>query len=129
MQILDNQMIEVSGLQIIGVDYRDTSQLKSFNDVLTNLKIDPSRPVVLLKHSPYYVEEAEKYGIDFQLSGHTHQGQIYPIQYISRLIYYGYEFGLHKLGNLLIYTSGGAGTWGPPFRLGTKPEIVLITFN
>jgi len=129
MRELDNQMINIEGIQIIGVDYRDTSNLENFRRILTDFGVDRNRPAILLKHSPYYVEEAAKAGIDFQLSGHTHQGQIFPIQYISHLVFYGYEFGLHKLGNLLVYTSSGAGTWGPPFRLGTKAEIVRITFN
>lgn len=129
MKILDNQLINKDGIQIIGVDYRDTSNLESFRKTLADLNLDKDKPAILLKHSPYYVEESEKAGVDLQLSGHTHQGQIFPIQYISRLIFYGYEFGLHKLGDLLIYTSSGAGTWGLPFRLGTTPEIVQITFQ
>jgi len=129
MRILDNQMVDLAGVQLIGVDYRDTSNLEQFKQILSDMQIDKNKPTILLKHSPYYVEEAEKAGIDLQLSGHTHQGQIFPIQYISRRIFYGYEFGLKKLGNLLEYTSSGAGTWGPPFRLGTQPEIVQITFR
>jgi uncharacterized protein len=129
LQVLDNQMIDLNGLQIIGVDYRDTSSRANFRRIMDGLNIDKSHPIILLKHSPYYVEEAEKYGVDIQLSGHSHQGQIFPIQYISRLVFYGYEFGLHKLGNLLIYTSSGTGTWGPPMRLGTNAEIVQITFQ
>lgn len=129
LQVLDNQMINLQGLQIIGVDYRDTSSRQGFRQIMDSLKTDKNLPTILLKHSPYYVEESAKYGVDLQLSGHSHQGQIFPIQYISRLVFYGYEFGLHKLGSLLIYTSSGTGTWGPPLRLGTNPEIVQITFE
>jgi len=129
MQVLDNQMIDLDGVQLIGVDYRDTSNLNNFRSIMNNLNLDKNRPTILLKHSPYYVEESAKFDVDLQLSGHSHQGQVFPIQYISRLVFYGYEFGLHKLGNLLIYTSSGAGTWGPPFRLGTNAEIVQITFE
>jgi len=129
MQVLDNQLTDLNGIQLIGVDYRDTSQRAAFKKILADLNIQPGKPVILLKHSPYYVEESAEFGIDLQLSGHSHQGQIFPVQYISRLVFYGYEFGLHKLNNLLIYTSSGAGTWGPPFRLGTNPEIVQITFQ
>jgi len=129
MQVLDNQLVDIAGVQLAGVDYRDTSDLDNFKSILNKLKIDKGKPAILLKHSPYYVEESQKAGIDLQLSGHTHQGQIFPIQYISRQIFYGYEFGLHKLGSLLIYTSSGGGTWGPPFRLGTRPEIVQVTFS
>jgi len=129
IQILDNQMTNLDGIQLVGVDYRDTSNLKHYRSIMENMNIDRGKPVILLKHSPYYVEESEKFGVDLQLSGHSHQGQIFPIQYISRLVFYGYEFGLRRLGNLLIYTSSGAGTWGPPFRLGTNAEIVQVTFE
>jgi len=129
MQILDNKSIDLDGVQLIGVDYRDTSEREPFKKILAEMNIQKNKPVILLKHSPYYVEEAEKAGVDLQLSGHTHRGQVIPIMYIDKLIFYGYEFGLKKLGNLLIYTSSGAGTWGPPFRVGTTPEIVQITFN
>jgi len=93
------------------VDYRDTSSRKGFRDIMDRLSIDKDIPSILLKHSPFYVEEAEKYGIDLQLSGTVIKDRFFPIQYISRLVFYGYEFGLHKLGNLLVYTSSGAGTW------------------
>ena len=128
MRVLDNEMINLDGMQIIRVDYQDTSSRNNFRAIMNGLKINKDVPTILLKHSPYYVEESEKYGVGLQLSGHSHQGQIFPIQYISRLVFYGYEFGLHKLGNLLIYTSSGAGTWGPPFRIGTDAEIVQIKF-
>lgn len=129
MQVLNNEKVDLDGIQLIGVDYEETSNLENYRRILNRLEIDRRRPSILLKHSPYHVEESEKAGIDLQLSGHTHQGQIYPIQYISRQIYYGYEFGLQELESLLIYTSSGAGTWGPPIRLGTTPEIVKITFQ
>ncbi len=129
MKILNNEMVDISGLQLIGVDYRDTSSREQYKKVLESLKIDPNKPSILLKHSPFYVEEAEKAGISFQISGHSHGGQMFPMNYISKLIFYGYESGLHKLGNLLVYTSTGTGTWGPPMRLGADPEIVEIEFK
>jgi predicted MPP superfamily phosphohydrolase len=62
------------------------------------------------------------------LSGHTHGGQIYPIIYISRMIYPRTP-GLHEIGDSKLYVSRGAGTWGPPLRLGSPPEIVHITLR
>ncbi|MFH1183281.1 MAG: metallophosphoesterase, partial [Candidatus Moraniibacteriota bacterium] len=118
MQILDNKSKDIDGVYLVGVDYRDTFNREAYQKVLNNFDIPRNEPVILLKHSPYYVEESAKAGVDFQLSGHTHNGQVFPMNYLHKLIFYGYEFGLNKSGNLLIYTSGGAGTWGPPFRFG-----------
>jgi predicted MPP superfamily phosphohydrolase len=61
-----------------------------------------------------------------QLSGHTHAGQIFPFGYLTNLIYKGYDYGLRRIGNFSIYTTSGVGTWGPPMRTGSSPEIVLI---
>lgn len=129
MQILNNESKDVDGVTLAGVDYRDTSSREDYQKVLNELNLPKDKPVILLKHSPYYVEESATAGVDLQLSGHTHDGQIVPLNYLHRLIFYGYEFGLKKLNNLLIYTSSGTGTWGPPFRLGTKAEIVQIAFE
>jgi predicted MPP superfamily phosphohydrolase len=61
-----------------------------------------------------------------QLSGHTHAGQIFPFGNLTNLIYKGYDYGLKRIGNFSIYTTSGVGTWGPPMRTGSSPEIVLI---
>lgn len=129
MQILNNESKDIEGVTLAGVDYRDTSSREDYRKVLNELNLPIDKPSILLKHSPYYVEESATAGVDLQLSGHTHDGQIIPFNHLHRLIFYGYEFGLKKLNNLLIYTSSGTGTWGPPFRLGTKAEIVQITFE
>ena len=69
---------------------------------------------------------AKKVGIDLQLSGHTHHGQLFPFGFLTRLIYNGYDYGLHRNGSFQIYVSSGTGTWGPPMRSGSQSEIVLI---
>lgn len=129
MQVLDNEKKEIDGLQLIGVDYRDTTDESSYQKILANLSLQKDQPSVLLKHSPSYAADSAAAGIDLQLSGHTHDGQVIPVMYLGNLIYSSYEFGLHQLGNMLIYTSSGTGTWGPPFRIGTTSEIVQITFE
>jgi len=129
LRVLNNEKVDISGVQIVGVDYRQTSERANFQKVLGDLKIDPAKPSILLKHSPYYVEEAEKAGVSLQLSGHTHDGQMVPMNFIAKWLFYGFEAGLKKMGKTLIYTSSGAGTWGPPVRFGTNPEIVLINFK
>ena len=82
-------------------------------------------PVILLQHQPREFEKAASLGVDIMLSGHTHKGQIFPIEYISKLIY-PRQYGRYTLGDSTMYVSSGAGTWGPPMRLGASPEIVLI---
>ncbi len=131
IQVLENETKIINGLQIAGVDYMDTFTGAKYRAVLEKMAIRRSGPVVLLKHSPMYPEIAREEGITFQLSGHTHGGQIFPASLITRLVYKGFDNGLKRLfpGNLTVYTSVGAGAWGPPMRLGTRPEITLIRFH
>lgn len=70
--------------------------------------------------------DAKELGINLQLSGHTHKGQIFPFGYLTRRLYNGYDYGLHSDGDFSIYTTCGTGTWGPPMRTGNTPEIVAI---
>jgi predicted MPP superfamily phosphohydrolase len=91
--------------------------------------LDQKRASVLLVHEPRHLHVAKEEGISLQLSGHTHQGQFFPITRIVSRIYKQYAYGLHSLGDLLVYTTCGTGTWGPPMRVGTNPEIVLIQFE
>jgi len=87
--------------------------------------VDASKPIILLDHQPYNLHEAEEAGIDLQLSGHTHHGQLWPLNYITKKIY-EVSWGYKKKGNSHFYISSGFGTWGPPVRTGNRPEIVLI---
>jgi hypothetical protein len=91
--------------------------------------IDPHKPSILLKHAPLHLQVAQGEGISLLLSGHTHQGQVFLFRFITSQVYQGYDYGLKWFGNLLVYTSSGAGTWGPPMRLDTTPEIVVIKFK
>ncbi|MGH9566966.1 MAG: metallophosphoesterase, partial [Candidatus Angelobacter sp.] len=83
----------------------------------------------LLLHAPVQLAVAAAEGISLQLSGHTHGGQFFPYTLIARRVWGRFVYGLNRFEDLQVYTSYGAGTWGPPMRLGTKPEIVLITFS
>ncbi len=86
---------------------------------------DRRYPVILLDHQPFYLEKAAELGVDLQLSGHTHHGQLWPLNYITQAMYtishgYGEVNGMHA------YVSNGVGTWGPPVRIGNRPEIVQL---
>ncbi len=89
---------------------------------------DPSLPLVLLAHQPRHAYEAMASGVDLQLAGHTHGGQMFPM---TLLIHLAYPFiaGLYRRGDFQIYVSEGTGYWGPPMRLGTKAEITHITLR
>lgn len=128
MQVLYNKKVDLDGLQIIGVDYRDSRREEQFRTILQTMGIDRRKPSILLKHVPFHLKVAEEQGVSLQLSGHTHHGQVFLFRFITSRVYQGYDYGLKWSGDLLVYTSSGAGTWGPPMRLDTKPEIVVITF-
>lgn len=87
--------------------------------------VDRKRPVILLTHQPVEVEEAARAGVDLMVSGHTHAGQFWPIGLITSRIFRE-DWGLFKEGNFHLVVSSGYGTWGPPVRIGNRPEIVVI---
>jgi predicted MPP superfamily phosphohydrolase len=129
VHVLENEKVNVDGLQIVGVFYRELATPERFRSVLRKAELDNDRASVLLAHAPNRLWEAEEAGISLQLSGHTHAGQFFPWTRVVSRIYGKFAYGLQKLGNMVVYTSCGAGTWGPPLRLGTNPEIVLIQFE
>ncbi|MEV7026567.1 metallophosphoesterase [Kitasatospora sp. NPDC093558] len=87
---------------------------------------DPGRAVVLLAHQPVQVHEAVKHGVDLQLSGHTHGGQLWPFNHLAGLANPAVA-GLHRFGGTLLYVTRGTGFWGPPVRLGADPDVTVVT--
>ncbi|TAN33782.1 hypothetical protein EPN28_01365 [Patescibacteria group bacterium] len=130
VKILDDRMENINGLQILGVSYPWRNERK---DVLRTIKnmpgFDPGRPSVLMYHSPSARREAKTAGASLLLSGHTHAGQIFPINFITRFIFGKYHYGLRVEGDFATYTSSGVGAWGPTMRTGRRPEIVVIKFE
>jgi hypothetical protein len=129
MRILKNEKVDLCGIQLIGVDFNDADKKERFDEMLSRIGIDPKTPSILLKHVPEHLDISEKHGISLQISGHTHRGQFFPLDLVTRKVYGGYDYGLKKRGDLWVCTSSGAGTWMSPFRLGTKSEMVEVTFN
>ena len=97
--------------------------------ILRKVQIDRLHPSILLAHRPVNLTVAEEEGISLQLSGHTHGGQIWPWNLLASRIYGRFAHGLSSLGKLQVYTSYGVGTWGPPLRVGTRSEIVMVQFE
>jgi predicted MPP superfamily phosphohydrolase len=81
---------------------------------------------LLLAHNPKVAALAEQAGFDLQLSGHTHAGQFFPWTFVIHLVHGPHAAGLSRRGRMWVYVSAGTGTWGPPVRLGTRPELTLL---
>jgi uncharacterized protein len=129
IRVLDNEKVSLDGLDLIGVHHGALLHSETFRSILRKASLDPKRPSILLAHAPDQLRIAEEEGISLQLSGHTHRGQFFPWTWITSRIYGPFVYGLKRLGRLLVYTTSGAGTWGPPMRLGAAPELVLIHFE
>ena len=136
MIILNNQLVEIDGLQLAAIGYPMAIDARSFvgkssqiKDILDSLKIDPAKPSILMKHAPTDIEPIKNSGLNLMLSGHTHRGQLWPFSFITGLIYGKYDYGLNTDNDFSIYTTNGVGTWGPPMRTGNSPEIIVITLR
>ena len=86
---------------------------------------DKKYPIILMDHTPFGLDEAERNGVALQLSGHVHNGQLFPLNFITNMIYEK-GWGYLKKGDTQFYVSCGVGTWGPPVRTGSYPEIVNL---
>ena len=150
--MLDDEVVDLDGLQIAGASFPEFVALNRTQSVKRmGEAIDPSKPCILLYHTPTDVYEstsdraeqqtstylapdidfsfAREFRVDLQLSGHTHEGQIFPFTYLTEWIFGGYHYGLHDVDGFSLYISSGTGTWGPPLRTGSKSEIVAITLQ
>jgi len=126
IRVLNNEKVDVRGLQIVGVHDGETGDPRKFRALLRQVELDGSRASILLAHQPSGLAIAEEAGISLQLSGHTHGGQIWPWAWVASRVHGRFNRGLNRFGTLLVYTSSGTGTWGVPMRVGTNPEIILI---
>src|ERR1700723_618038 len=129
VRVLSNEKVDVDGLQIIGVPYRNAVRGGQLASVLQDVGLDRDRASILLTHAPDHPEIAEAAGVSLQLSGHTHLGQLIPWSWMARRAYRQFVYGLSQIGKMQVFTSSGAGTWGPPLRLGSNPEIVVLQFE
>jgi hypothetical protein len=129
IEILHNRKVTVDGLHIAGVPYGDSTSPIRLRATLERLALTPGEASILLNHMPSRLPIVERAGISLQLSGHTHGGQLFPFTWFTRRAFGRFTYGLQSFGSLQVYTSYGAGTWGPPMRLGTHSEIVLLQFE
>jgi uncharacterized protein len=132
IRVLRNERVELGELgaqiAIAGVDDASAHRFGDGHgtDLVAAMDKHPAHiPVVLLAHQPKTIRQAVKFGVDLQISGHTHAGQIWPFSYLVKLDQ-PFVVGLHQLEQTQIYVSPGTGYWGPPLRLGTQAEITKI---
>jgi len=129
IRVLANEKVTVDGLDIAGVSDGDSNQPVRLRAILESLSLVPGRASILLNHVPNHLDQVEQAGVSLQISGHTHGGQLFPFTWVTRRVFGKFTHGLQRFGALQVVTSSGAGTWGPPMRVGTDPEIVLIIFK
>ena len=126
MQLLDSQVATFGELQIIGVNDRQSiSKDQSLKTILPTIAYDTEKPTILMYHTPVEWEEARAAGIDVMLSGHTHNGQVFPFTLLVHLSF-KYVCGLYEEGKQYLHVTPGTGTWGPPMRLGSNNQVTVI---
>jgi len=126
IKILDNKMMLVDGLQIIGINYSFNRDFDLEEAILRQVGYDRRKPSLLLFHAPKNIELAKRAEIDLQLSGHTHDGQLFPFNLVAKWTHRGYGYGLFSAGDFSLIVNAGVGTWGPPLRTAARGEIVRI---
>lgn len=121
IHLLRDSIASVGDLCIIGRDDATNRRRKPLN----HFSFSKSQFSILLDHQPHHLEKAEQAGIDFQFSGHTHRGQVWPISWITDAIY-ECSWGSYQRGSTRYYVSSGMGIWGGMYRIGTRSEYVLL---
>jgi hypothetical protein len=129
IRVLDNEKVDVNGLQIVGVHDGELHDPEIYRTLLRRAALDRNRSSILLAHQPIHLTIPAEEGISLELCGHTHGGQMWPWTWVARRVHRQFNHGLNRLGKMLVLTSYGVGTWGAPMRVGTKSEIVLIRLD
>ncbi|MEU0407907.1 metallophosphoesterase [Streptomyces griseorubiginosus] len=126
LKLLANDRVELASFDLAGVNDVTGEDHDDGPDLQAALKDrDPSRTSVLLAHQPVFVDEAVRHGVDLQLSGHTHGGQLWPMNYVAELANPTVA-GLERYGDTQLYVSRGAGAWGPPTRVGAPSDVTVV---
>ncbi len=128
--VLRDSTVRAKGITIIGRDDLYANHMKGHRQSLAELTAGLSKDefTILIDHQPYHLEEAEAAGMDFQFSGHTHRGQVWPISLVTDWMYEK-SWGYHRRGATEYYISSGLGIWGPKFRLGSRSEYLVLTIH
>ncbi len=130
IKVLRDEVVTLpDGIQLVGRDDHDSRRMGGPNNPhelkeLTK-NLDHTKPIIVMNHQPFHLEEAVEVGADLHLSGHTHDGQMWPLNYLTNAIF-ELSWGLKQKGNTIFYFSSGFGSWGPPVRIGNTPEVVVF---
>ena len=124
IRILRDKSISVGDVTIIGRDDRSNRSRKSVARLMQG--VTRGDYIILLDHQPFNLAEAEQNGVDLQLSGHTHRGQVWPLNWVTKKMY-ECDYGQWRKGKTDYYVSSGMGIWGGKFRIGTDSEYAVIT--
>jgi len=125
--LIDEVITLPNGIQLVGRNDHSAGRGSNAPKPLAELisGIDPSKPIIVLNHQPYNLQEAVDAEVDLHLSGHTHNGQLWPFNYLIKGIF-ELSWGYLKKDDTHFYVSSGYGTWGPPVRIGNRPEVVVF---
>lgn len=121
--LLRDSVVHIDGINIIGRDDQSHKNRKSLSEIVSGM--DKQSFSILLNHQPYNLDEAVLEGIDFQFSGHTHRGQVFPASLVADRVFELSQGYLQK-GNTHFYVSSGLGIWGGKFRIGTRSEYLVL---
>lgn len=127
IRVLDDELISEQGLQIIGLSCYYEGKIDVKSKLVDEIGLNTAQPSILLYHEPKDVKVIKDLGINLQLSGHVHAGQMFPFNLLAKLLYGGFVNGIYQFENFYLSLTAGAGTWGPPLRLGSRSEVTLIT--
>ncbi len=122
--LLKDSVAHYKGITIIGRDDNSNRNRASLSHLADSLNCF----TIVLDHQPHHLEEAEEAGIDFQFSGHTHRGQVWPISWVTDAIFEK-SWGPYQKGNTQYYISSGLGIWGPKIRIGTRSEYLVLNIH
>lgn len=132
IRVLKDEIVVLGeNIQVVGRKDRDSERFygqkrKSLDELMRG--IDTSKPVILLDHQPFHYDDAVRLGVDLELSGHTHNGQMWPLNYITRMIY-ELSYGYLRKGNSQFIVSSGYGLWGPRVRSASRSEVLLVNIT
>ena len=127
IHFLEDEIVRLdNGIQIVGRDDASNRKRKSVHALVG--EADPAAPILLLDHQPNDIQEAQEEPIDLQFSGHTHNGQVWPLMYLTRAMF-DVSYGYAKRINTHFYVSSGLSLWGPPFRIGSDSEMVVFNLT
>lgn len=130
IRVLEDEAVEVAGAFVL-IGRRDPSVLNRgearvpIREIIRRHQVNENLPLILLDHQPLRLDEAQEAGVDLQLSGHTHAGQLFPLNLINKRVW-ELNRGYLRKGGTQYYVTSGVGTWGPPVRTGSRPEIVRV---